>query len=113
VPHSHRADPGMKEYQKKYCMEGSFLSTLFAREAKMQHGMEEHRLQYILTTGANWAGPIRDFRLVVDKGSADNLVSFCADGVRKIGPTQFEVRVHDFVPTSNLSILILSPGNVR
>ncbi len=33
-------------------------------------------------------GPARsaEFRLVVDKGSEDNVVSFCADGVRRISP---------------------------
>ena len=43
----------------------------------------------------------------VDKGEAGNLVSFCADGVRKIGPTQFEVRHTNFTPTRDLSVLIL------
>ncbi len=47
-----------------------------------QDGMpfSEQRVSYILTTGANWAAPIKDFRLVVDKGDARNLVSFCAEG---------------------------------
>lgn len=70
---------------------------------------ERHILEYILTTDANWSGPIKDFRLVVDKESTNNLVSFCAQGVRKIGPTQIEIRISNFMPTSNLSILILSP----
>ena len=47
---------------------------------------------------------------MVDKGSADNLVSFCGRGVHKIGPTQFEVRAAQFVPTANLSVLILIPS---
>ena len=73
------------------------------------HNWEQHIIEYILVTGANWSGPIKNFRLVVDKGSSDNLVSFCGQGVRKISPTQFEIRAADFTPTSNLSILILSP----
>ena len=40
----------------------------------------EQRIDYILRTGANWAGPIRDFRLIVDKGDAGSLVSFCGEG---------------------------------
>lgn len=47
---------------------------------------------------------------MVDKGSPDNLVSFCGQGVRKVGLTQFEARAASFIPTSNLSILILSPA---
>ena len=62
-----------------------------------------------LTTGANWAGPIKHFRMVVDKGAPENLVSFCGDGIKKISPTEFEVYQQDFVPTSNLRVLFLSP----
>lgn len=51
-------------------------------------------------------GPIRDFRLVIDKGKAGSLVSFCMDGVRKISPTQFEVRKTNFEPRRDLPVLI-------
>jgi hypothetical protein len=64
-------------------------------------------LGYVLSTGANWKGPIKDFRLVIDKGKPENLISFCADGVKKISPTQFEVRKTDFEPSEDLSILIV------
>jgi hypothetical protein len=66
-------------------------------------------LEYILTTGANWSGPIRSFRLVVDKGSSNNLISFCGQGVRKIDPTRFELRKSQFIPASNLYVLIVTP----
>jgi hypothetical protein len=71
---------------------------------------EQHFLEYILTTGANWSGPIKNFRLVVDKGAPENLVSFCGQSVRKISPTQFELRASNFVPSSNVSVLILTPA---
>ena len=67
----------------------------------------EERIEYILKTAANWSGPIKEFRLVVDKGDADNLVSFCGEDVKKIGDTQFEVKKTDFVPDGDLAILIL------
>ncbi len=67
----------------------------------------EERIEYILKTGANWSGPIKEFRLVVDKGDADNLVSFCGEDVKKIGDTQFEVKKTEFTPEGNLAILIL------
>jgi len=76
--------------------DGSFTATLF-----------ERRIAYVLTTGANWAGPIGDFRLTVDKGEPDSLVSFCADGVKKTGPTTFEVRRANFTPIRDLNVLIL------
>ena len=61
----------------------------------------------MLKTGANWSGPIQDFRLVIDKGEASALVSFCGDGVKKISPTQFEMRKTNFTPEGNISVLIL------
>jgi hypothetical protein len=44
---------------------------------------------------------------VVDKGAAANLVSFCGEGVRKIGPTRFEVRRKNWRPDRDLRILIV------
>ncbi|UXN04740.1 DUF4424 domain-containing protein [Bartonella sp. HY406] len=40
-----------------------------------------------------WAGGvIEDFRLIIDKGKPDALITFCGDGVQKISSTQFEMR---------------------
>jgi hypothetical protein len=41
------------------------------------------------------------------KSKPDNFVSFCMDGVKKIGPTQFEVRKSNFEPAKDLNILIV------
>lgn len=107
--------PGTPEYAddlRTYCIDQGFLAAVGRAKAKAgQDGMpfSEQRVSYILTTGANWAAPIKDFRLVVDKGDARNLVSFCAEGVKKISPTQFEVRMTDFTPTADLDVLILRP----
>ena len=40
--------------------------------------VQERRVSYVLKTGANWAGPIKQFRLSIDPGGKDRLVSFCA-----------------------------------
>jgi hypothetical protein len=64
-------------------------------------------LGYVLKSGANWKGPIKDFRMVIDKGKAENLVSFCAEGVKKISDTQFEVRKKDFEPKEDVNVLIV------
>lgn len=99
-------------YKKKYCLDRDFIaSAARARKAvKADYTggpFTEERIEYVLSTGANWSGPIRDFRLVVDKGAPDNLVSFCGDGVKKIAPAQFEMRKTNFTPKGNFSVLIL------
>jgi hypothetical protein len=98
------------EHRKRYCIGRDLLRALErARRGAPSDFLpfSEQRIEYILTTGANWAGPIRDFRLVVDKGDPRNLVSFCGNGVKKISPTQFEMRERDFMPEHNLYVLIL------
>jgi len=64
-------------------------------------------VDYVLTTGRNWKGPIGDFRLTIDKGNPKNIVSFCMDQVRKVSPTQFQVSKHDFEPEKDLHIIIV------
>jgi hypothetical protein len=99
-------------YTTKYCMGAAFIAaaTKAQQRAKQSNGyVSEQRVDYILTTGANWAGPIADFTLTVDKGAPDNLISFCATGVKKLSPTQFQVRYTNFTPTADLAILILTP----
>jgi hypothetical protein len=77
------------------------------RKASTNFVYSEVWLAYVLTSGANWAGPIRDFRLVVDKGNPDSLVSFCGEGVKKLDATRFELRRKNFKPTTDLNVLIV------
>jgi hypothetical protein len=102
-------------FNEKFCVDEEFV-----REVKIKTKMDSvteyystsfsvNWIEYVLTTGANWSGPIRKFRLVVDKGREDNLVSFCGEGIRKVGATLFEFAATNFVPKKDLFILILLP----
>jgi hypothetical protein len=100
----------IERYRKDYCVSDSFLASVDklagsgeANSAKLQ----ERRISYVLKTGANWAGPIKDFRLTVDKQKADRLVSFCADHIKAISPTVVEFTAKDFTPDKDLKILIV------
>jgi hypothetical protein len=99
-------------YRTDYCVTDSFLRGIDRRAGAHDENvarLQERRITYILKTGANWAGPIKRFRLVVDKGRADRLVSFCLDNVKKISPTAFEVVAPDFTPQRDLKILLIGP----
>jgi hypothetical protein len=105
-------DPG-QGYAEKYCTDASFMDavrkTMTNKDEPWSAPFTESWISYILTTGGNWGGgAIGKFRLVVDKGSADNLVSFCGEGVKKTGPTTFEMVKEDFWPEQELDILILN-----
>lgn len=103
--------PGYADYPRKYCIDQAFMATIqsLRKQNKSEFGppYSEQRIDYILRTGANWSGPIQNFELTVDKGSADALVSFCGTGVKKISATQFQMTAKDFSPDGNLSVLIL------
>lgn len=103
---------GVQEYADKWCTDANFIAGVDRRLANPPKGKvtyyAETWIGYVLKSGANWAGPIKDFRLVVDKGEPGNLVSFCMDGVKKISPTQFEVRKRDFEPDRDLDILLVT-----
>jgi hypothetical protein len=99
-------------YKSTFCVEDDFLKLVDALETTdktRKARIVERRIRYVLKTGANWAGPIKDFHLVVDKGQPDRIVSFCGQGIKKISATQFELRATDFTPTQDLNILILGP----
>ena len=94
----------------RYCIDEAFLAAVDRLAERGDPGyISEQRVSYILTTGAGWASPIGEFRLVVDKGAPGNIVSFCGEGVRRISPTQFEMRRRNWRPERDLHVLILRP----
>ncbi|GGF60420.1 hypothetical protein GCM10007301_20180 [Azorhizobium oxalatiphilum] len=102
-----------RQMAQTYCIDKTFLSAVDRATKAQKDGsgppFSDLRVHYILKTGANWSGPIGDFKLTVDKGKPENLVSFCGKDVKKISPTQFQMTAKDFWPTQDLGILILLP----
>jgi hypothetical protein len=115
---SLRENPAMaeevKRYRAEYCVMDDLLRGIDriagSAEGNVQK-LRERRISYVLKTGANWAGPIKDFRVVIDKGQPDRLVSFCLDNVKKISATAFEVRKKDFTPERDLKILLIGKAD--
>lgn len=103
----------LADYREKWCVDDYFMGGIKRRYDRAKPGnhvfFAETWLGYVLSSGANWRGPITNFRLVVDKEDPNALVSFCMDGVTKISPTQFEVVKADFEPEGDLHILIARP----
>lgn len=107
------ANTTQAEYKQKYCVDDDLIKSLRkAEEARRAAGgyaaFFENWVGYILTTGNNWSGPIGHFTLTIDKGDPANLVSFCGEGVKKTGPTTFEMTKEDFYPDKDLEILFLT-----
>ncbi|TIL23876.1 MAG: DUF4424 domain-containing protein [Mesorhizobium sp.] len=100
-------------YKTRYCMDQTFENAIRKAAKGNPDGTPryfENRIAYILTTGGNWAtGTIGKFKLTVDKGDPKNLVSFCGENVRKVGPTRFEMTAQNFYPERDIDILLLVP----
>ena len=109
---SYRQSPEGQARIARYCMDSAFLGAIdriAQREGTEIPAISENWVSYILTTGAGWRSPIGEFRLVVEKQRPEDLVSFCGVGVRRIGPTRFEMRRQNWRPERNLDVLFLSP----
>lgn len=68
-----------------------------------------YNISYVLRTANSWAGPIGTFRLTLDKGASENVLSLCADGVTKTGPTTFVVEKTNYIPDRDLETLVVLP----
>lgn len=93
----------------RYCIDDSTSRGIAKRLAPSDGMGIAHNLAYVLRTANSWAGPIGQFRLTLDKGAAENLISLCAEGVEKTGPTTFVVEKTDYTPDRDLEILIVAP----
>lgn len=80
-----------------------------ADEADYNNYGTSWNISYVLRTANSWAGPIGKFRLTLDKGDPGNVISLCAEGVKKTGPTTFVVEKTDYVPDSDLEVLVVVP----
>jgi hypothetical protein len=98
------------ETRKLYCIDQSFANAATkALKQSSQDILAGTELKYVLTTAGNWLGPIKQFRLTVEKPSAEALVSLCASGIKRVGSTSFTLTANDYSPESDLYILFVEP----
>ena len=87
-----------------FCLDGATEQALSKTGARPYQA-----LSYILTTGANWAKPITNFKLTVER-DPNELVSFCWRGkgkVKKVNATTFEIKETNFVPKHDFEVAFL------
>jgi len=100
----------VSRYRKDYCVSDAFLAELDKRTGNEKANapmLQERRISYVLRTGANWAGPIRSFKLTIDPGANDRLVSFCPGRLKPTATNALEFTASDFKPDDDLKILII------
>ena len=88
---------------------GNFCVDKSTQQGFNKNGRPYQALSYILTTGANWAKPIANFKLTVER-DPNELVSFCWKGkgkVKKVNSTTFEIKETNFVPTHDFDVAFI------
>lgn len=97
-------------YRRDYCIHDVFLGQLDKLVGHTPPGsakVAERRINYILKTGANWADSIKSFKLTIDPGAGDRLVSFCGGKLMPNKTGALEFTATNFKPDQDLKILIL------
>jgi hypothetical protein len=86
---------------RSYCVGPTLLAAMKKSEILLR------TVHYILKSGANWKGPIRQFKLTLVKKHPKDKISICMPDTRKVSPTQFVVERTDFLPTDDLRVLFI------
>ncbi len=93
-----------KSQYDDFCMD-STLTKSFGKDSYQPYSA----LEYILTTGANWAKPIGKFTLTIERDD-DEIVSLCWKNqgqLKKIGANTFQVSTQNFTPKHDLHIAFI------
>ena len=97
--------------RRQYCIEPKMERELNFRRldgaAPGDRYYESSNVGYVLTTGANWAGPIGRFRLTVETPNARDSVFVCFEGAERVAPNQIVAERIDFWPEHDLQVLFL------
>jgi len=95
----------------RYCIDEPTRRALDALERKNPDAtFVTAELEYILKTAANWRGPVGRFRMTLDKGEPQNILSLCWSGLKKTGPTTFVYEAKSWVPERDLKLLVFMTG---
>lgn len=103
-----------QDIKKKYCMtKGTIRKADEIRQRTAYWnggGLAYQEVNYVLTTGANWAGPIKDFTLVLKKQNSFSTASLCFEGnFKKANEFTLISNLKNFVPKQDLQIIFLFP----
>ena len=107
---------GFTDELKRWCVDASTEKALHAAIAKRPvlsgwtKVLERKEVEYVLKTGANWAGPIRSFELTIVKEHPGQLVSLCMDGLKRISDREFRITKVNFMPREDLAVAFFEPS---
>lgn len=99
---------------ESYCMADGAVRLAMQIQRGTNKPFVARTVQYVLTTGANWAGPIKDFSLNLKKRATDEIVTLCFDGeFKKTGDLTLTAHKINFLPTKELDVKFYFPDDSR
>lgn len=111
VPQSAR--DMLKYHQADHCLDTT-TRQLLNRLDSQRTFIEWAALGYILLTGNNWAGPIKDFQLIIKKKHASDTISLCfKDELKKQDALTFTFSQTNYQPQRNLNILFFRKSSYQ
>ncbi len=97
---------------REYCMtERDVSGALRLVDAAANRGQDvlARFVDYRLTTGANWKGPIGRLTITIDTGSPGRMLATCFPGLRASGPGTYSVTIKDIEPDEDIALMIIEP----
>lgn len=95
----------------EFCIEPEVERALIARRLQGAAPGARHysssEVAYVLSTGANWRGPIGRFRLTVEAPHPMDAVFVCLEGARRTAPNRIEADLTEFWPAHDLRVLFV------
>lgn len=98
----------LAELKSTYCIDGDLAAAISARAASSGRGLVMHRLTHSVSNSPGWSTAIANFRVVIEKTSAETLVASCLPDLKPIGPTLLEAVVRDFKPKDDIRVLFIN-----
>lgn len=97
--------------KEDYCisdvLEKTMLDTHKDTSGTNQMAYVSGETEYILKTGANWSGPIRNFHLIVEAAKPGDFAFLCLDGLNRVSRSRLELKQKNFWPREDLKALFI------
>ncbi|MHB1117878.1 DUF4424 family protein [Sideroxydans sp.] len=94
---------------KEFCIDKPTSRALAKRSpTNPDYPISHDEVEYILGTGRNWKGPIRNFKLQIHKSFPGQIVSLCFPGKpKRIDSTTIEFTQFNFVPQDEIAVTFI------
>lgn len=97
-------------FRERYCLGDEEFTALAALPEEERYSHFAREVGYVLTSGANWNGPIGHFHLTIDTGAPGAVFASCwPHPLEQTGPQRLEFSANNFTPEEDIIFMTYSP----